>query len=126
MAGAGHVALVEEGGDRQQQGEGARVQLLVAEGQQQQLADQGDGFYAYVDTDDEAERLLEDELTSTLLTVAKDAKIQVEFDEEVVEGERLYRVRAGGWDDRDSATAAAERLKSEGFRGAFAVDRGGA
>ena len=46
----------------------------------EQLADQGDGFYAYVDTEDEAERLFEDELTSTLLTIAKDAKIQVEFD----------------------------------------------
>jgi Ca-activated chloride channel family protein len=55
----------------------------------EQLADQGDGFYAYVDTDDEAERLFEDELTSTLLTIAKDAKIQVEFDDEVVEAYRL-------------------------------------
>src|SRR5690606_19768560 len=33
----------------------------------EQLADQGDGFYAYVDTLDEAERLFEDELVSTLL-----------------------------------------------------------
>lgn len=55
----------------------------------EQLADQGDGFYAYVDTDEEAERLFEDELTSTLLTIAKDAKIQVEFDPEVVESYRL-------------------------------------
>ncbi len=55
----------------------------------EQLADQGDGFYAYVDTEDEAERLFEDELTSTLLTVAKNAKIQVVFDEEVVEAYRL-------------------------------------
>ncbi len=55
----------------------------------EQLADQGDGFYAYVDTFDEAERLFRDELTSTLLTVAKDAKIQVEFDEEIVAAYRL-------------------------------------
>lgn len=55
----------------------------------EQLADQGDGFYAYVDTDDEAERLFEDELTSTLLTIAKNAKIQVEFDPEVVDEYRL-------------------------------------
>ncbi len=55
----------------------------------EQLADQGDGFYAYVDTEDEAERLFEDELTSTLLTIAKDAKIQVEFDPDVVEAYRL-------------------------------------
>ncbi len=55
----------------------------------EQLADQGDGFYAYVDTEDEAERLFQDELTSTLLTIAKDAKIQVEFDPDVVEAYRL-------------------------------------
>jgi Ca-activated chloride channel homolog len=55
----------------------------------EQLADQGDGFYAYVDTEDEAERLFEDELTSTLLTIAKNAKIQVEFDADVVESYRL-------------------------------------
>ncbi len=55
----------------------------------EQLADQGDGFYAYIDTEDEAERLFEDELTSTLLTVAKDAKIQVKFDPEVVDAYRL-------------------------------------
>ncbi len=55
----------------------------------EQLADQGDGFYAYIDTEEEAGRLFEDELTSTLLTVAKDAKIQVEFNPEVVDAYRL-------------------------------------
>lgn len=55
----------------------------------EQVADQGDGFYAYVDTIDEAERLFEDELTSTLLTMAIDAKIQVVFNEDVVESYRL-------------------------------------
>ena len=67
----------------------------------EQLADQGDGFYAYVDTDDEAERLFEDELTSTLLTVAKDAKIQVEFDPEVVEAYRLIGFENRGVRDSD-------------------------
>ena len=67
----------------------------------EQLADQGDGFYAYVDTEDEAERLFEDELTSTLLTIAKDAKIQVEFDEEVVEAYRLIGFENRGVLDRD-------------------------
>jgi Ca-activated chloride channel homolog len=55
----------------------------------EQLADNGDGFYAYVDTLDEAERLFEDDLTSTLLTIAKNAKIQVEFDDRFVDGYRL-------------------------------------
>ncbi|MAT03830.1 MAG: hypothetical protein CL424_02145 [Acidimicrobiaceae bacterium] len=67
----------------------------------EQLADQGDGFYAYVDNDDEAERLFEDELTSTLLTVAKDAKIQVEFDPDVVESYRLIGFENRGVRDSD-------------------------
>ncbi|HUF99790.1 MAG TPA: von Willebrand factor type A domain-containing protein [Ilumatobacter sp.] len=62
----------------------------------EQLANKGDGFYAYIDTEDEAERLFEDELTSTLITVAKNAKIQVEFDPEIVASYRLigYENRA--------------------------------
>ncbi len=67
----------------------------------EQLADQGDGFYAYVDTEDEAERLFEDELTSTLLTIAKDAKIQVEFDPEIVEEYRLIGFENRGVLDSD-------------------------
>ena len=53
------------------------------------LADDGDGFYAYVDTRDEAERLFSQDLVGTLLTVAIDGKIQVEFDAEAVEAYRL-------------------------------------
>ncbi len=67
----------------------------------EQLADQGNGFYAYVDTEDEAERLFEDELTSTLLTIARDAKIQVEFDPEIVESYRLIGFENRGVLDRD-------------------------
>jgi len=67
----------------------------------EQLADQGDGFYAYVDTEDEAERLFEDELTSTLLTIAKDAKIQVEFDDEIVDSYRLIGFENRGVLDSD-------------------------
>jgi Ca-activated chloride channel family protein len=55
----------------------------------EQLADRGDGFYAYVDDVGQAERLFGDELVSTLLTVAIDAKIQVEFDPEAVSRYRL-------------------------------------
>ncbi|MEM1332206.1 MAG: von Willebrand factor type A domain-containing protein [Actinomycetota bacterium] len=67
----------------------------------EQLADQGDGFYAYVDTEDEAERLFEDELTSTLVTAAKDAKIQVEFDPNVVDAYRLIGFENRGVRDSD-------------------------
>jgi len=55
----------------------------------EQLADQGDGFYAYVDDIAEAERLFSDELVSTLVTVAIDGKIQVEFNTDTVEQYRL-------------------------------------
>jgi Ca-activated chloride channel family protein len=64
----------------------------------EQLADQGDGSYAYIDTLNEAERVFIDDLTSTLLTIAKDAKIQVEFNENVVERYRLL-----GYENRDVA-----------------------
>lgn len=55
----------------------------------EQLADDGDGFYAYVDTIDEARRLFVEELTSTLVTVALDAKVQVTWDANAVERWRL-------------------------------------
>jgi Ca-activated chloride channel homolog len=62
----------------------------------EQLADQGDGFYAYINTRDEARRLFSDELTSTLQTVALDAKAQVAFDRSTVAAYRLvgYENRA--------------------------------
>jgi len=67
----------------------------------EQLADQGDGFYAYVDTKDEAERLFEDELTSTLVTVAIDAKVQVVFDADIVDEYRLIGFENRGVLDSD-------------------------
>ena len=64
----------------------------------EQLADNGDGVYAYVDTIDEAERLFVDNLTSTLQTIALDAKVQVDFNPEVV-----ARYRLMGYENRDIA-----------------------
>ena len=55
----------------------------------EQLANRGDGFYAYVDDAGEADRLFGDELVSSLLTVAADGKIQVEFDPDNVSRYRL-------------------------------------
>jgi Ca-activated chloride channel family protein len=55
----------------------------------EQLADQGDGWYAYVDSRDEAERLFRDNLTTSLQAVARDVKVQVEFDDDLVEEYRL-------------------------------------
>ncbi len=67
----------------------------------EQLADQGDGFYAYVNVLDEAERLFTDDLTGTLQTVALDAKAQVAFDPEIVAAYRLVGYENRAIDDRD-------------------------
>lgn len=64
----------------------------------EQLANQGDGVYGYIDTEDEAQRLFIDDLTGTLLTIAKDAKIQVEFNAAVVAQYRLL-----GYENREVA-----------------------
>lgn len=62
----------------------------------EQLADKGDGFYAYINTREEARKLFSENLTSTLQTVALDAKAQVAFDRESVAAYRLvgYENRA--------------------------------
>ncbi len=55
----------------------------------EQLADTGNGNYAYIDTINEAQKVLVEEMTSTLMTIAKDVKIQIEFNPAVVEEYRL-------------------------------------
>jgi Ca-activated chloride channel family protein len=53
------------------------------------LADKGNGNYAYLDSIQEAQRVLVREASSTLETIAKDVKIQVEFNPENVAAYRL-------------------------------------
>jgi len=62
----------------------------------EQLADAGDGNYAYIDTLREARKVLVDQLSSTLATVASDVKIQLEFNPAQVSEYRLlgYENRA--------------------------------
>jgi Ca-activated chloride channel family protein len=62
----------------------------------EQVADKGNGNYAYIDTALEAKKVLGDEMQSTLFTIAKDVKIQVEFNPAVVAQYRLigYENRA--------------------------------
>lgn len=55
----------------------------------EQLADNGNGNYAYVDTIVEARRIFVENLTGMLQTIANDAKIQVDFNPEVVSRFRL-------------------------------------
>ena len=69
----------------------------------ERLADTGDGSYAYVDTLTEAKRIFVENLTGTLQLIAKDAKIQVDFNPEVVSRFRLL-----GYENR--------RLDHEQFR----------
>ena len=62
----------------------------------EKLADKGNGNYAYIDTLNEARKVLVEEMSGTLLTVAKDVKIQVEFNPAEVNAYRLigYENRA--------------------------------
>ncbi len=55
----------------------------------EQLADKGNGHYAYIDNLLEAKKVLVDEIGSTLYTIAKDVKIQVEFNPAKVKEYRL-------------------------------------
>lgn len=77
----------------------------------EQLADNGDGFYAYVDDIDEARKLFIDQITGTLQTIALDAKVQVDFNPQVVMRYRLvgYENRAVADDEfRDNTVDAGE------------------
>jgi Ca-activated chloride channel family protein len=62
----------------------------------ERLADKGNGHYAYVDDLDEARKVFGRQLTATLVPIAKDVKVQVEFNPAKVAGYRLigYENRA--------------------------------
>ncbi len=55
----------------------------------QKLADKGNGNYAYLDSLDEARKVLVQQMSGTLVTIAKDVKIQVEFNPARVASYRL-------------------------------------
>jgi len=76
----------------------------------ERLADKGNGHYGYIDSKREAEKLLVAQVNGTLVTVAKDVKIQVEFNPARVAGYRLI-----GYENR--------RLAKEDFNN-DAVDAG--
>ena len=70
------------------------------------LADDGNGNYAYIDTLHEAKKVLVEELGATMLTVAKDVKLQIEFNPKYVSEYRLigYENRALNNEDFDDDT----------------------
>ena len=59
------------------------------------LADKGNGNYAYIDTKSEANKVLVKQFGGTMFTIAKDVKIQVEWNPSYVKGYRLI-----GYEDR--------------------------
>jgi len=69
----------------------------------EQIADRGNGNYAYIDTELEARKVLVEQMRGTLVTIAKDVKLQVEFNPRRVTAYRLI-----GYENR--------MLKAEDFR----------
>lgn len=65
----------------------------------EQLADKGNGQYGYIDDRQEADKVFVQELSGTLITIAKDVKIQIDFDNETVASYRLV-----GYENRVLAT----------------------
>jgi Ca-activated chloride channel family protein len=61
----------------------------IKDNKMETLADDGNGNYSYIDSIFEAKKVLVDEMGSTLVTVAKDVKFQVEFNQAQVKGYRL-------------------------------------
>jgi len=61
----------------------------LQEAKMEQIADHGNGNFAYIDSELEARKVLVTEMGGTLLTVAKDVKIQVEFNPARVAAYRL-------------------------------------
>jgi Ca-activated chloride channel homolog len=65
----------------------------------EKLADKGNGNYAYIDSQEETRKALGEQVAGTLYTIAKDVKIQVEFNPAKVAGYRLL-----GYENRLLAT----------------------
>ena len=102
----------------------------------EQLANNGNGSYAYVDTLNEAKRVFVENLTGTLQLIAKDAKVQVDFNPQVVSRFRLLGYENRRLDHEDvrddsadggeigaghSVTALYEIKLAEGARGHLAT-----
>jgi Ca-activated chloride channel family protein len=67
----------------------------------EQLANRGNGFYSYINDRREAERVFGSELTGTLETVARDARLQVEFRPDAVVAYRLLGYENRAMPDQD-------------------------
>jgi Ca-activated chloride channel family protein len=96
------LALIEEERER-----GVFLTVLgvgtgnLQDSQMEMLADRGNGNYAYLDSLEEAEKVLVREAGGTLVTIAKDVKIQVEFNPNRVGAYRLVGYENRKLRDRD-------------------------
>ena len=86
----------------------------IKDNKMETLADNGNGSYSYIDSELEARKVLVEEMGGTLVTVAKDVKIQVEFNPAYIKGYRLI-----GYENRAlSAEDFADDTKDAGEIGA--------
>ena len=91
---------------KQKAGEGVFLTVLsfgtgnLKDGKMEQLADNGNGMYCYIDSVPEAQKVLVQQMSGTLVTIAKDVKIQVEFNPQEVHSYRLI-----GYENRLLAAA---------------------
>jgi Ca-activated chloride channel family protein len=69
----------------------------------QSLSQKGNGNYAYIDTYQEAQKFLEREFKGSLYAIAKDVKIQIEFNPKHVDSYRLIGYETRMLEDRDFA-----------------------
>lgn len=78
----------------------------IKDNKMEALADNGNGNYSYIDSTLEAKKVLVDEMGGTLFTVAKDVKLQLEFNPSKIKGYRLigYENRRLNTEDFDDDT----------------------
>lgn len=84
------------------------------EAMMEKIADVGNGNYAYIDSALEAQKVLDEEMASTIFAIAKDVKIQVEFNPQAVKEYRLigYENRLLAEEDFDNDTVDAGDIGS--------------
>ena len=73
----------------------------VKDNKMEMLADKGNGNYAYIDNALEARKVMVSQMAGTLYTIAKDVKLQVEFNPAQVKSYRLVGYEKRVMDDRD-------------------------
>jgi Ca-activated chloride channel family protein len=94
--------LIEE-----KRGEGIFLSILgfgmgnLKDNRMEMLADRGNGMYAYIDSAQEARKVLVGQMAGTLYTIAKDVKLQVEFNPARVKAYRLIGYENRRLADRD-------------------------